>query len=46
MTIHWKAVEQFVCNFGKLINFGLGTFRSERVNVKKIIGIGCIGLDQ
>ena len=41
MTIHWKAVEQYftvvlfviqfytVCNFGKLINFGLGTVRRE-----------------
>ena len=43
MTIHWKALEQYfaavlfgfqfypVCNFGKLIIFGLGTARSERV---------------
>ena len=43
MTIHWKAVEQYltvelfafqftsVCNFGKFINFGLDTLRSERV---------------
>ena len=42
MTIHWKAVEQYftvlvvfqfysVCNFGKFINFGLGTVRSEKV---------------
>ena len=39
MTIHWKAVEQYFtvilfvfqfCNFGKFINFGLGTVRSER----------------
>ena len=38
MTIHWKAVEQYftvvlfvsfypLCNFGKLINFGLGTVK-------------------
>ena len=44
MTIHWKAVEQYftvvlfvfqfypVCNFGKVISFGFGTVRSERVN--------------
>ena len=44
MTIHWKAVEQYltvvlfvfqfysVCNFGKFINFGLDTVRSERFN--------------
>ena len=43
MTIHWKAVEQYipvvllvfqfnpVCNFGKFINFGLGTIKSERI---------------
>ena len=43
MTIHWKAVEQYftvvllvfqfspVLNFGKFINFELGTVRSERV---------------
>ena len=43
MTIYWKAVEQYftvvlsvfqfypVCNFGKFINCGLGTVRSERV---------------
>ena len=43
MTIHCKAVEQYFtvmlfgfqfypfCNFGKFINFGLGTVRSERV---------------
>ena len=43
MTIHWKAVEQYftellfvfqfypVCNFGKFVNFGLGTVRIERV---------------
>ena len=47
MTIHWKAVEQYmtvvlfayqsyyVCNFGEFINFGLGTVRSERFNKKK-----------
>ena len=41
MTIRWKTVEQYftvllfavqyyhVCNFGKFINFGLGTVRSE-----------------
>ena len=45
MAIHWKAVEQYftvvlfvfqfypISNFGKFINFGLGTIRSERVNV-------------
>ena len=44
MTILWKAVKQYftvalfvfqfksVCNFGKIINFGLGTVRCERVN--------------
>ena len=44
MTIYWKPVEQYftvvlfvfyscaVCNFGKSINFGFGTVRSERVN--------------
>ena len=37
MTIHWKAVGQYftvvctVCSGGKLINFGLGSVRSERV---------------
>ena len=41
MTIHWKAVEHYfamvllsiypVCNFGKFVNFGFGTVRSERV---------------
>ena len=43
MTNRWEAVEQYfavvlfvfyfyqVCNFGKFINFGLGTVRSERV---------------
>ena len=43
-----KAVEQYftvvmfvfqlspVCNFGKLINFGLGTVRSERANTGSI----------
>ena len=42
VTIHWKAVEQSfsvvlfvvqfypVCNFGKLMKFGLRTIRSER----------------
>ena len=42
VTIHWKAVEQYfivplfvlqiypVCNFGKCINFGLATVKSER----------------
>ena len=45
MTIHWKSVEQYftvelfvfpfhlVCNFGKFINFVLGTVRNERVEV-------------
>ena len=34
MTIQWKAAEQYlVCNFGKCVNLGLGTVRSERVNV-------------
>ena len=45
MTIHWDAVEQYftvvlfvfhfypVCKFGKVINFGLGTVRSERVKI-------------
>ena len=43
MTIHCKAVKQYfmlfvfqfypVCNFGKCINFGLGTVMSERVMV-------------
>ena len=44
MTSHWKPVEQcfavvlFVsqfypaCNFGKFLNFGLGTVRSEWAN--------------
>ena len=44
MTIHWKVVEQYftvvmllfqfcpVCNFVKLISFGLATVRSERVS--------------
>ena len=44
MTIHWKPVEQYltvvqfifqVCsvrNFGKFVNFGLGTVRSESAN--------------
>ena len=44
MTIHWKAAEQYftvvlfvfqfysVGNFGKFMNFGLGTIESERVN--------------
>ena len=44
VTIHWKAVAQYftvvlfvfqfypVCNFTKLINFGPGTVRSERVS--------------
>ena len=42
MTIQWKAVKQYftvvlfafqlypVCNFGKFINFGFGSVRSER----------------
>ena len=46
MTICWKAVEQYftvllfvfqfylVCNLGKLINFELGTAKSERVEVQ------------
>ena len=45
MAIHWKAFEQYftvvlfgfqfqpVCNFGKFVNCGLGTVRSERVTV-------------
>ena len=43
MTIDWKAFERYftvvqfvfqfypVCNFGKFMNFGLGTVRSEGV---------------
>ena len=50
MTIHWKAVEQYftvvlfafkfypVCNFGKFINFGLGTVRVERVKMDFLFG--------
>ena len=46
MTIYWKAVEKYftvllcffncypVCNFGKIIKFGLCTVRSERVKGK------------
>ena len=45
VAIQWKAVEQYfavalfvfefdqVCNFGKLINFRLGTVRSERITL-------------
>ena len=39
VTIHWKAVEQYFtvglfvfAGFGKFINFGFGTVRSERDN--------------
>ena len=53
MTIHSKAVEKYfsevlfvfqfypVCNFGKFINFGLGTVRSERVKQQFIAIFGC-----
>ena len=49
MTIHWKAVKLYftevlfqfylVCNFGRLISFGLDTvrLRSERVNTYRFI---------
>ena len=49
MTIHWKAVEQHfsvvlfvfqfcpVCNFGKFINFGLATVRSEKVKLAYLL---------
>ena len=48
MTIHSRAVEQYftvvlfvfqfypVCDFEKLISFGLGTVRSERVNRRMV----------
>ena len=56
MTLHWKAVEQYltvvlfvfqfypVCNFGKRLNFGLGTVKSEENlclhSIKKIMSVG------
>ena len=58
MTIHWKAVEQYltvvlfvvqfypVCNFGKCINFGLGTVGSERIkHLNKHLRIRSFGLN-
>ena len=51
MTIHWKTVEQYFtvilfvfqfspgCNFGKFVNFGLGTVRSEFYAINVANGI-------
>ena len=52
MIIYWKAVDKYftvvpfvvqfypVCNFGKFINFGLDTVRSERVKIHR--GKNCL----
>ena len=54
MTLHWKAEEQYftavlfafqfypVCHFGKCVNFGPGTVRSEWVKLCHSINEACV----